>query len=139
MAAHGVQAIARKARLSRQHLYDVLAGRKTPPDVMVLKLARVAHGLTAAQPKAEDVLPAVEQRCEEIGRRRFARLAGINDGHLGRILAGTRRPSAATLSKLVRALADYARQSPEAEAAAFDHANVQAAPGSALPTASSAG
>ncbi len=74
------------------------------------------------------MLPAVEQRCREISRRRFAGHAGINDGHLGRILAGTRRPSAATLAKLARTLGDGSGESVGAEAAAAAHAKAQAAP-----------
>ena len=76
-AAHGAQALARKAKVSRQHLHDVLAGRKTPPDAMLAELAMVVHGLIAGRPRADDVLPAARARCPELGRRRrFARLAG---------------------------------------------------------------
>lgn len=103
-AVHGVQAIARKARVSRQHLHEVLMGRKVPQDARLAKLAKVAQSLGAGQPTAEGMLPAVRECCGKLGRRHFARLAGINDGHLGRILAGTRRPAAATLAKLARAL-----------------------------------
>ncbi len=127
VAAHGMQTIARRAKVSRQHLHDILAGRKTPPNAMLMKLARAAHGLTGAQPRAEDVLPAARECCQELGRRRFARLAGVNDGHLGRILSGARRPSGASLAKLARALGHGSAQSAAARAAAPDHANAQAA------------
>ncbi|MGH7118963.1 MAG: helix-turn-helix domain-containing protein [Acetobacteraceae bacterium] len=103
-AAHGILPVARKAGLSRQHLNDALSGAKVPRKATLSKLARVAHSLAATRLRAVDVLPAVRQRCQEVDRRSVARLAGINNGHLGRILAGTRRPSAATLAKLACAL-----------------------------------
>ncbi|MGH7087252.1 MAG: helix-turn-helix domain-containing protein [Acetobacteraceae bacterium] len=73
------------------------------------------------------MLPAVEQRCREIGRRRFARDAGINDGHLGRILSGAHRPSAATLAKLEQALRACPAPSGGADPPAADRSQRQPA------------
>ncbi len=70
----------------------------------------------------------VREACRWMGVAAFTHHAGVNDGHLGRILAGARWPCGASLAKLARALGHGSPRSGEAEAAGADHANAQAAP-----------
>lgn len=101
---HGIEVLANRAKLSRQHVHDVVAGRKRASDSALIALTRASGSLTPVQPSVEELLTAVRERCRKLGCRGFARLAGVNDSNLGRILAGSRRPSAATVSRLARAL-----------------------------------
>lgn len=103
---HGTQQVAVRARISRRHLYDVLSGNKHLSDALLMKLARVARDLDTGHPAVGDVLPSVRECCKKLGIRAFARIAGISDCNLGRILAGTRRLSARTHDKIIGALLD---------------------------------
>nr|MDA8051653.1 hypothetical protein [Rhodospirillales bacterium] len=91
-------------RLSRQHVAMILKGRARPTNAIMARLAGAAVAVNAAAAEAEQVMNMVRQECARIGLRAFARLAGIDDGLLARVLAGSRRPSATVLATLRRAL-----------------------------------
>jgi hypothetical protein len=124
--AHGVHALARKARLSRQHLTEILSGRAPASRPVLMGLAAAATALaTTGHATVDDTARLVEvvrERCDTMGIRAFARLSGLESGHLARLLAGSRRrPSPATILRLRKGLsavdaADDAARKPAAAA-----------------------
>lgn len=118
---HGGQTLARETGLSRQHLTMILTERRHPADALLARLAVAAVALDTARRQRDDeaqsALVAVRDECRRLGLRRFARKAGIDDGHLARLLAGSRQPSPAMLAKLHGAMAG----SPPATDAAITH------------------
>jgi DNA-binding phage protein len=107
---HGIQGLARKARVSRQHLAAIVDRKvKASQEVMVRLCAAAAVLDAAAQLTTGNyttLLVDVRQRCRHIGLRSFARQAGISSGHLARLLADGRHASAAMQSRLRTALAE---------------------------------
>jgi transcriptional regulator with XRE-family HTH domain len=63
-----------------------------------------------ADKKAELIIKRVRQCCDRMGQRGFAKLAGVNDAYLSRLLAGTRSPTKAMLARLTEGLDVAARQ-----------------------------
>jgi len=104
--ACGMMTFAAAVKWSRRHLCDILAGRKSPPDAELARLAAKAGQILAESHAAADhIMPLVRQRCDQIGLRRFAKSANIDDGHLCRILSGQRQPTRYLLSRLRQAIA----------------------------------
>ncbi|MDA8049586.1 MAG: hypothetical protein M0002_06210, partial [Rhodospirillales bacterium] len=112
-------------RLSRQHVAMILKGRARPTNAIMARLAGAAVAVNAAAAEAEQVTEGVRLECRRIGLRAFARLAGIDDGLLARLLTGSRRPSATMLAALRRALRTRLTQRDDAEARAASSAGLQ--------------
>jgi transcriptional regulator with XRE-family HTH domain len=102
--AIGMGKFATITKWSRQHLYDILAGRKSLPDAELARLAAHARHVTASQSSATDILPLIRQRCDQIGLRQFAARARMAHGHLSLVLSGQRQPSPKLLARLRQAI-----------------------------------
>ncbi|MGH7072475.1 MAG: hypothetical protein ACREFO_21045 [Acetobacteraceae bacterium] len=120
-----MQAIARKARFSRQHVAAILKAGPRLSDAIVARLAAAAAAVEAAEANTKHVMERVRKRCRQTGLRAFARLAGIDDGLLAHLLAGSRRPSVTALAALRRALWTHPTQPDELEAHVADIAKPQ--------------
>jgi transcriptional regulator with XRE-family HTH domain len=105
--ACGMATFATAIKWSRRHLRDILAGRKSPPDAELARLAAKASLLLAeTQPAAdaEHIMPLVRQRCQQIGLRRLASQARMAHGYLSLIVSGQRKPTRQVLSRLQQAV-----------------------------------
>jgi len=103
--ACGMTTFAAAIKWSRRHLCDILAGRKSPPDAELARLAAKAGQLLAESHAAADhIMPLVRQRCQDIGLRRFASQARMAHGHLSLILSDQRKPTRQVLSRLQQAV-----------------------------------
>ena len=105
---HGAQAVAERAHVSRQHVSSIARGASMPSPDVLGALARVVAGLNAEQDReagaAADVLQAIRQACERHGIRHVARVAGVDDGNLARIIARKRKASPAMVASLIAAV-----------------------------------
>ncbi|MDE2200198.1 MAG: helix-turn-helix transcriptional regulator, partial [Rhodospirillales bacterium] len=105
---HGAQVVAERANVSRRHVSAIAAGGRKPSRVALDVLARGVAALNAERRpeavSAVDILPAIREACERFGIRNLARVAGINDANLSRIIAGTRNASADMIVALMAAI-----------------------------------
>ncbi len=107
----GKQALALKARISRQHLAMILSGKANPGPAALLKLSKAAILLSAERRRQdaaqESTLTALRNQSRNLGLRPLATRIGITPAYLGRILARSRKPSPTTLAKLRQAVAEF--------------------------------
>ena len=108
---HGLSKLAREAGVSRQHLSAVLAGDAVASDKLLAKLSRGAAALELGARNAEKDTRALIARVKKIGIRRSAAVAGMDAGHLTRLVNGKRRPTLGILAKIRRTVAGSDRSS----------------------------
>ena len=106
---HGAQAVAERANVSRRHVSAIASGGRKPSRAALEVLAKAVAALNAERgPEAvsvTDILPVIRQACEQHGIRNIARVAGIDDANLSRIVAGKRNASATMIAALSKAIA----------------------------------
>jgi transcriptional regulator with XRE-family HTH domain len=103
--AHGLSRLAREAGVSRQHLNAVLSGRAVPSAKTLTQLSRSATKLGLARDAEGVEATMLFKQIRKIGVRKCAGLAGIDAGHLTRLITGKRKPTRPILERLQRALA----------------------------------
>jgi transcriptional regulator with XRE-family HTH domain len=101
----GLSKLAREAGASRQHVTAVLAGDAIPSEKLLAKLSRGTAALELYAFNGNMETEALVARVKDIGVRRSAAIAGIDAGHLTRLVNGKRRPTMSILEKLKRAVA----------------------------------
>ncbi len=107
----GKQALALKARISRQHLAMILSGKRSPTTAALLKLSTAATLLARERQRQEtareNVLAALRWSSGSLRLRPLAARVGLTPAGLSRLVVGSRKPSAATLAKLRQAVAEF--------------------------------
>ena len=105
---HGAQAVAERAKVSRRHVSAIARGGRNPSRAALEVLARGVAALNAERGSeavsVADTLPVIRQACEQHGIRNIARVAGIDDANLSRIVAGKRNASATMIAALLAAI-----------------------------------
>ena len=90
----GITALSNEAGVSRQHLTALIAGksRMTTSTLERLEQAAISMEALSAERNAnsEEVRGAARSVIAQVGLRKFAAVAGIDAGHLSRMLAETR-------------------------------------------------
>jgi len=104
---HGPTLLARQVGISRQHIAEIAAGKATPGGTLLFRLCEGARKLQLSDDVDRDEARTVISLIKKNGIRKSAALAGLNAGHLARIINGKRRPTANVLKKL-RAVRDAA-------------------------------
>ena len=106
---HGPQAVAERANVSRRHVSAIAIGGRNPSRAALEVLAKAVASLNAERgSKAVSIgygLRAIRQACEQHGIRNVARVAGIDNANLSRIVAGKRNASATMIAALSAAIA----------------------------------
>ena len=96
------------APFARRHVSAIASGGRNPSRARLEVLAKAVASLNAERgPEAvsvTDILPIIRQACEQHGIRNIARVAGIDDANLSRIVAGKRNASAAMIAALSKAI-----------------------------------
>ena len=92
-----VRQLASASRLSVGKVSGVLSRSRTPKAEMMTRLQQAVTALAAAKAReaeeAQLVLAATRERCQQVGVRVVAQEAGVDPGHLARVLGGRRQPS----------------------------------------------
>jgi hypothetical protein len=97
---HGLTKLAKAAHVSRQHLSAVIAGVAIPSTKILTALSNAASKLDLADDACSRAAQDIGRKILKIGIRKTAALAGINPGHLARIVNGTRKMSAQLSERL---------------------------------------
>lgn len=100
----GVSALSRAADLSRQHLGAILRGEAMPSEPTLNRLGRTAIQLELAATSDNQEAAMLLARIAAIGIRKCAAAAGIDAGHLTRLVSGKRKLSQSMVEKLRRAM-----------------------------------
>ena len=107
-AEFGSTVLAAEAGISRQHLSTILNGNGHVTASMLERLERAAAALqvqsTAHASANEEILEHARRVIAKIGLRKFAALAGIDAGHLSRVLTGKRPVTVAVMSRIRAAI-----------------------------------
>jgi plasmid maintenance system antidote protein VapI len=102
----GPNALARAARITRQHLFRITTGDAKLTDGLLARIDQVIASLMIAETEREaEVQAAVKwlrQESQRIGLRRFAEILHVDAGYLSRVLSGTRPPSEELLRRSKR-------------------------------------
>jgi transcriptional regulator with XRE-family HTH domain len=106
---HGLRKLAEASGLSVGEISTLRTGRGRPSLETLMKLIAgieiVRSEKSEFDHQARTIIAAVRQRCQQISVREFARLAGIDNGNLIKVLNGSRRPTRTVLSRLESTLA----------------------------------
>ena len=98
--AYGLSVLARTAGVSRQHLDAVLSGHASPSARMIARLKAAATKLDLTKDADAEEARALFERIKAIGVRRCAALAGIDAGHLARLISDKRELTGLMRQKL---------------------------------------
>lgn len=107
----GTTVLSREAGISRQHLSSLLGDKSQPTASMLERLERAVVSLEAqsigCSKEGQAILDTVRYVISRLGLRKFADLAGIDAGHLSRVVAGARPKTPALLFKIQSAISQH--------------------------------
>lgn len=101
---HGPVAVAKAAGVSRQHLNAIVRGDAIPSDALLSRLGRTTMTLELAEDADAREAGMLFARIKASGVRSCAALAGIDAGHLTRLVSGERTVTKPIFERLKRAL-----------------------------------
>ena len=112
----GSTVLAAEAGISRQHLSAILNGSGHITASMLEQLERAAASLqvqsTGRATESEEILEHARRVIAKVGMRKFANIAGIDAGHLSRVLAGARSVTPAIVVKMQSVIDKLSPQNP---------------------------
>jgi transcriptional regulator with XRE-family HTH domain len=100
-----VSALAREANLSRQHLNSILSAKAAPSAATLNRLMQAATRLELRDAVAVAQTDELFERVKAIGIRKYASLAGIDAGHLTRLINRKRKLTPLIIDKMQHVVA----------------------------------